>query len=109
MKILVLENSVQTAYLIGCYNQSPKIEDVIFKYSLQGKNATEWGLNFRQVSVILAGSDVKVTSKSKYSSTGMFTIGCYKNWLYNHNLHQNASIFEDEIIKLLQFSLYGIS
>ena len=107
MKTKVYETSNQDAWLFSGYSLIKQSDDLIFGYFLEGYNATTWGLNAQQVSIILAGEDYSVTEVSRYGYAGCFSIGIYKNWLYNHSLFENPDELKLKIKDMLLFSLYG--
>ncbi len=105
--IEVLKTNNQEANLTASYNPYAQIDDSVFKFKLNGLNATDWELTYSEVAIIFARREVTVQEKSKYSNLGLFSIGKYKNWLYNHNLWEQPEDLENAIYKLLEFSLTG--
>ncbi|WP_028888887.1 hypothetical protein [Tenacibaculum ovolyticum] len=105
--IQVLKTNNQEANLTASYNPHAQIDDSVFKFKLNGLNATDWELTYSEVAIIFARREVTVQEKSKYSNLGLFSIGKYKNWLYNHNLWEQPESLEGAIYKLLEFSLTG--
>ncbi|WBX77730.1 hypothetical protein PG911_05580 [Tenacibaculum ovolyticum] len=103
----VLNTSNQEALLTATYNPHPQENTPVFKYKLNGLNATEWKLSYDEVAVIFARKEVSVEEKSEYLNLGLFSIGKHTNWLYSHSLWEEPKDLEKAIYKLLEFSLTG--
>ncbi|WP_105168918.1 hypothetical protein [Pseudoalteromonas sp. T1lg23B] len=70
----VLSNNTQNAYLM------PTINGLTYYLQTQGKEDYSWNIPATGNHVIA------VTQESKYQSSGSFSIGKYKNWLYSKHL-----------------------
>ena len=105
--IEVLKTNNQEANLTAMYNPHAQKDELVFKFKLNGLNATEWELSYDEVAIVFARKEVTVNEKSKHKNLGVFSIGKYKNWLYNHNLWEQPEELENAIYKLLEFCLTG--
>lgn len=79
----------------------------MFFYDLVGKPSTTWSETYGKVRIIFADRLVSVKPPKDGTSTGNFSIGTKKNWLYSVSLHPDPDLFEQELLDMLSFALTG--
>lgn len=99
-EIKVLNNAKLIAKNIG---RTKKFTDKVFFYESTQTDVKDWSLTYSEVLDVLKEKNVSVTAKSKSSKQGLFSIGSYQNWYYNHSLFDTLEALKIEIYELLTF------
>ena len=102
------ENEIKVlkdATLSSLYVENAEPNDPVFFYRNENEDVKNWSLTYKEVREILESRDVVVREKSDNPNFGVFRIGPKYNWYYSHFIYSTPKKLENEIYKLLVFSM----
>src|SRR3989338_8490364 len=97
---------LKTAQLTAQYAVGSDADSPVFFY-INTSPSIDWSLTYKEVEEILRSRNVSVNEHSDKSNCGLFQIGSKYNWYYLHGLFDTPEALENEIYKLLVYSVTG--